>query len=299
MDREARFQLNNQIIMVSFWINAILMILKFVAGYFGHSSAVLADGVESAGDFIILLCSGIALRIGNRPYDYQHPYGHGKAEGIAALFSALFIFASGIGLLINIGVSFSTITRQPPHILAVLMAAVTIVVKEILYRITQRIAQKTGSIAVSALALDHHKDALTSVVTLAGAAGAYAGWTICDPLAAIFTSLFIFRLALTTARQATHELMDEQPPRGFLTAVSELSSSVPGVHKVHEIRARNSGQSIIIDLKLEMDPRMTVKEAHDIAHQVKRLIFDHFDNVGDVMIHINPAEEPHEDMIRL
>jgi len=68
---------------------------------------------------------------------------------------------------------------------------------------------------------------------------------------------------------------------------------------VHEIRARNSGQSIIIDLKLEMDPRMTVKEAHDIAHQVKRLIFDHFDNVGDVMIHINPAEEPHEDMIRL
>jgi len=91
MDREARFQLNNQIIMVSFWINAILMILKFVAGYFGHSSAVLADGVESAGDFIILLCSGIALRIGNRPYDYQHPYGHGKAEGIAALFSALFI----------------------------------------------------------------------------------------------------------------------------------------------------------------------------------------------------------------
>lgn len=299
MDRETRFNLNSRIITVSFWANAVLMVLKFIVGYFGHSTALLADGVESAGDFIIILSAGIAIRIGKRPLDYKHPYGHGKAEGIAALFSSLVICASGVGLLIQIGLSLLADAPHTPHILAVVIAALTIVVKEILYGITRRIARQTGSPAVSALALDHHKDALTSIATLLGAASAYAGWPPGDPLAAAFTSIFIFRLAAKTALQATHDLMDGQLSRSFLNAVSEIAASVPGVHKVHEIRARHSGPSVIIDLKLEMDPHMTVKESHDIAHQVKRLIFDRFDSVGDVMIHINPAEEPHEDLIRL
>jgi len=299
MDRGTRFNLTGRAIAMSFWVNAILMVVKFSAGYWGNSKAVLADGVESAADFVVILANALAIRIGRQPFDRVHPYGHGKAEGIAALFSALVITASGIGLLAYICVSIKGSHLKIPHFLAVLTAALTILIKEGLYFFTRKAERATGSPALSALAQDHQKDALTSIATLIGAGGAYLGWPILDPIAGAFTSLFIFRIAWTTARHSMHDLMDGQPPHLFLDEVTQISSSVLGVHKVHEIRARKSGQYIIIDLKLEMNPQMTVKESHDIAREVKRRIFDRFDNVGDVMIHINPAEEPHEDLIRL
>lgn len=299
MDRETRFNLAAKMIAVSFWVNGILMIAKFIVGYFGNSSAVLADGVESAADFIVIISASLAIRIGKQPSDRTHPYGHGKAEGIAALFASMVIAASGIGLLTYVGTLVVSGMMMKPHPGAIVVAALTIILKGILFYSTQKSATKTGSPALNALARDHQKDALTSLATLAGVIGASLGWPLLDPAAAVFTSLFIFHLAWKTARLSTHELMDGQPPRSFLEKVTSLSASVQGVHKVHEIRARRSGQYIIVDLKLEIDPHMTVKEAHDICDQVKRCIFDEFDYVGDVMIHINPAEEPHEDLIRL
>lgn len=299
MEREARFHLAERIINLSFWANALLMAVKFLAGYLGNSSAVLADGMESAADFIVILSTGLAIRIGKQPSDGTHPYGHGKAEGIAALFASLIITLSGIGLLAYVCMLVFSGEIERPHVAAVIVAALTISLKGYLTYLTQKIARKTGSPAIFALARDHKKDALTSVATLVGAGGAYLGWPYLDPLAAAFTSLFIFQLAWVTARHSTHDLMDGQPPRPFLEEVSSLSANVPGVHKVHEIRARKSGQFVIVDLKLEMDPNMTVKEAHDISDRVKKLIFERYDYVGDVMIHINPAEEPHEDLIRL
>ncbi|HOJ52313.1 MAG TPA: cation diffusion facilitator family transporter [Syntrophales bacterium] len=299
MDRETRFHLAERIITISFWVNALLMVVKFLAGYFGNSSAVLADGVESAGDFIVIASASLAMHVGKKPIDHSHPYGHGKAEGIAAFFASLIITASGIGLVAYVITMIVSDTISVPHLVAVMTAALTIIVKEYLFYATQQVAKSTQSPALSALARDHQKDALTSIATLVGAGGAYLGWPSLDPLAAVFTSIFIFRLAWVTLRQSTHDLMDGQPPGYFLEEVCALCTHVPGVHKVHEIRARRSGQYIIIDLKLEMDPKMTVKESHDISHAVKRLIFERFDNVGDVMIHINPAEEPHEDLIRL
>ncbi|MCX7982733.1 MAG: cation diffusion facilitator family transporter [Syntrophales bacterium] len=299
MNRETRFNLADKIISLSFWFNLTLMATKFAAGYFGNSSAVLADGVESAADFMVILFTAIAIRIGRRPSDLRHPYGHGKAEGIAALFASLMIIFSGIGLLIYVWTLVSSGKVGKTHLIAVIVALLTILIKGYLSVITQRVARQTGSPAIHALARDHEKDALTSIATLIGAGGAYIGWPLLDPIAAVFTSFFIFHLAWTTARHSTYELMDGQPPRSFLEEVSSLSAAVSGVYKVHEIRARRSGQYVIVDLKLEMDPNMTVKEAHEISDQVKKRIFEHFDYVGDVMIHINPAEEPHEDLIRL
>ncbi|HEU0265591.1 MAG TPA: cation transporter dimerization domain-containing protein, partial [Geobacterales bacterium] len=119
------------------------------------------------------------------------------------------------------------------------------------------------------------------------------------PLAAGVTSLFIFHIAWQTFSSASHELMDGQPGGDFLVAITALAEGVEGVEHVHEIRARRSGQYVIIDLKLDMDPEMTVRCSHAIAEQVKRLIFAHFNNVGDVMVHINPHEVEHEDLIRL
>jgi divalent metal cation (Fe/Co/Zn/Cd) transporter len=112
--------------------------------------------------------------------------------------------------------------------------------------------------------------------------------------------LFIFHIGWETFSNAAHDLMDAQPPEEMLVTVTRLAEGVAGVEHVHEIRGRRSGQYLIIDLKLEMDPDMTVKESHSIATEVKRTIFERFPNVGDVMIHINPHDDPeHEDLIRL
>lgn len=299
MDRYERFGMADRAIAAGFWINAVLMVVKLLAGHFGHSEAVFADGMESASDFIIILAGMIALKIGRRPLDNDHPYGHGKAESIAAILVSLVIFATGGGILYRAAMTMMEGDYVKPQMIAVIAALATIVIKGALFRYTRRVSKKLGSPAVEAIAMDHRKDALTSVATLIGVGGAYSGVLLMDPLAAALSALFIFRIGWQTFRNAANDLMDGCPPKEMITAVAVIAEEVPGVEHVHEIRSRRSGQYLIVDLKLDMDPEMTVKESHGITADVKRLIFERFPDVGDVMIHINPHEEEHEDLIRL
>jgi cation diffusion facilitator family transporter len=183
--------------------------------------------------------------------------------------------------------------------IAVAAAFATILIKEWLYRFTQSTGKKLHSPSLLAIAKDHRKDAISSIGTLVGVVGAYLGFGIMDPLAAGLTAFLILHIGYETFRDSAHDLMDGNAPPDFISEVTRLAESVEHVEHVHDIRGRRSGQYMIIDLKLDMDPSMTVKQSHDVAVQVKKLIFDGFPNVGDVMIHINPHEEDHEDLIRL
>lgn len=299
MQRNERFDTAERIIRVGFWVNAVLMVFKLAAGYWGRSDAVFADGIESACDFVAIFSTMFALRMGRLPYDEQHPYGHGRAESLAALLVSLVIFSTGVWILIDSVQAVMVRSFKTPSSIAVAAAFLTILIKEWLYRFTHVTAARLGSPALLAMARDHRKDALTSVSTLAGVSGAFFGYGILDPLAAGLTSFFIMHIGWQTFREASHDLMDGAAPADFHEEVIHLAESVEYVEHVHEIRSRRSGQHIIIDLKLDMDPEMTVKQSHDVATRVKKLIFDRFNNVGDVMIHINPHEEEHEDLIRL
>ena len=186
-----------------------------------------------------------------------------------------------------------------PQMIAVVAAFLTIIIKEWLYRFSMKTGSSLQSPALLAVAKDHRKDAITSVATLVGVSGAFFGLAIMDPLAAGLTAFFIFHIGWETFRAAAHDLMDGQPEEELLVTITALAEGVAGVEHVHEIKGRRSGQYLIIDLKLDMDPHMTVKESHAIATAVKKIIFDHNPNIGDVMIHINPHEEEHEDLIRL
>lgn len=299
MLRGERFNKADRAIRIGFWLNAVLMVMKLAAGHYGDSEAVFADGVESACDFIAIGMTLVALKLGRKPYDEDHPYGHGKAESLSAIFVSVIIGATGAWILYG---SISTMahgTYPKPALIAVLAAAVTIVIKELLYRYSVRVGRSLGSPALLAIAKDHRKDAVTSVATLIGVSFAYFGASVMDPIAAGITSFFIFSIGYQTFRSSAHELMDGQPEQELLRAITLLAERVEGVDQVHEIRARHSGQFLIVDLKLDMDPEMTVKRSHAIATQVKEEIFDQFNNVGDVMIHINPSDEPHEDLNRL
>ncbi len=299
MQREDRFSRADRVIKTGFWLNALLMAMKLLAGYFGRSEAVFADGLESACDFVALLSTMLALRIGRKPFDAKHPYGHGKAESISAILVSFVIFGTGTMILVNAVHTIVDASYETPQLMAVAAAVVTIIVKEWLYRYSFKVGEHLESPAVLAVAKDHRKDAVTSVATLVGVTSAFFGLNVMDPLAAALTSFFIFHIGYETFRSAAHDLMDARPSEELLNAITMLAEEVSGVEHVHEIRARRSGQYLIVDLKLDMDPEMTVKRSHDIATAVKRRIFERFPNVGDVMIHINPHEEEHEDLIRL
>jgi len=275
------------------------MTMKLLAGYFGRSEAVFADGMESAADFIAILSSMIALHIGKQPFDDKHPYGHGRAESIAAIIVSLVIFSTGGWILYRSVQTIIDRAYEVPGAVAVAAAFLTIITKEALYRYSVGIGKHLGSPAILAAAKDHRKDAITSISTLAGVTGAFFGLAILDPLAAGLTSFFIFHIGYETFVTAAHELMDGLPEDVCVDDMVKIAEAVPGVEHVHEIRCRRSGQYLIVDLKLDMDPQMTVKRSHDIATEVKKLIFGRYHNVGDVMIHINPHEEEHEDLIRL
>jgi cation diffusion facilitator family transporter len=275
------------------------MVLKLSAGYWGHSDAVFADGIESACDFVAIFATMMALKLGRQPFDANHPYGHGRAESLAALLVSLIIAATGGWILYGSVISVIAGDFKSPGWIAVAAAAATIVIKEWLYRFSTKAGKKLESPALLAIAKDHRKDAVTSISTLIGVIGASFGLGIMDPLAAGITSFFILHIGYQTFREAAHDLMDGNAPADFIDALQALAESVELVEHVHEMRARRSGQYMIVDLKLEMDPNMTVKQSHDVATRVKKLIFDRYPGVGDVMIHINPHDEEHEDLIRL
>ena len=299
MQRNERFDRADRIIKVGFWVNAVLMVFKMAAGYWGHSDAVFADGIESACDFVAIFSTMVALKLGRKPFDEQHPYGHGRAESLSALLVSLVILSTGAWILYGSVQTIIARDFKTPGLIAVAAAFLTILIKEWLYRFTQKTGTELVSPSLLAIAKDHRKDAITSISTLAGVVGAFLGFGIMDPLAAALTSFFILHIGYETFNEAAHDLMDGSAPPDFVAEVTRLAESVERVEHVHDIRARRSGQYMIIDLKLEMDPSMTVKESHDIASRLKRLIFDSFPNVGDVMIHVNPHEEEHIDLIRL
>lgn len=299
MQRNERFDSADRIIKVGFWVNAVLMVFKLSAGHWGHSAAVFADGIESACDFVAIFSTMIALRMGRLPFDEKHPYGHGRAESLSALMVSVVIIATGGWILVDSIHSIINRDFQHPGWIAVLAALVTILIKEWLYRFTHKTASELESPSLLAVAEDHRKDAITSIATLVGVVGAFFGVGIMDPLAAGLTAFFILHIGYKTCRGAAHDLMDGNVPESYIEGVTKLAEKVDGVEHVHAIRARRSGQYVIIDLKLEMDPDMTVKESHDICRQVKHLIFERFPNVGDIMIHINPHNEKHEHLNRL
>jgi cation diffusion facilitator family transporter len=299
MQRDERFDRAESVIRIGFWVNAVLMVFKLAAGYWGRSDAVFADGIEGACDFVALFSTLVALKLSRKPFDDQHPYGHGRAESLAALLVSLVIVVTGAWIMIESVHVVIDGHFKSPGLIAVFAAFVTIIIKELLYRFSQKTGVRLESPALLAVAKDHRKDAVTSISTLVGVGGAYFGWGIMDPLAAGLTSLFILYVGFQAFRESAHDLMDGSAPPDFVGEVTRLAESVARVEHVHGIRARRSGQYMIIDLKLDMDPAMTVKESHDVSTRVKKLIFKGFPNVGDVMIHINPHNEEHEDLIRL
>ena len=188
--KRGHFHGADRVIKTGFWINAVLMAMKLGAGFYGNSEAVFADGLESGCDLVAIAATYFAVRMGSQPQDRSHPYGHGRAESIAAIFVSIIIVLTGAGIIMQASRTILAGKADSPGIVAVLAAVATIAVKEWLYRYTRKTGDRLESPALLALAGDHRKDALTSIATLVGVSGAFFGLRIMDPIAAGLTALF-------------------------------------------------------------------------------------------------------------
>ena len=273
-------------------VNVVLAFAKIVAGLVGHAYVLIADGIESALDVggSIVIWGG--LTVAARPPDKTHPYGHGKAEPIAAIVVALGVLAAALAIAIQ-SVREILLPHHAPAPWTLVVLVVAVIVKEVLFRYVIRFGQKVESTAVKTDAWHHRIDAMTSTAAFIGISVALIGgkpWQSADDWAALVACVLIGWNGYRLARPAFFEIMDTAPREKFIRSIRTTARSVPGVIEVEKCRARKMGLDFYVDLHVGVDGSISVQEGHEIAHRVKSAIQQSDSHIADVLVHIEPAQ---------
>ncbi len=274
-------------------LNAALCAVKIGAGVIGHSYALIADGFESLLDIISSLLLWGGLKYAAKPPDATHPYGHGKAEPMAAILGSVMILGAGAGLAVE-SIQALSARRTAPAIYTLPILIAVIIVKELHYRRVRRLARETSSTAIEADALHHRTDSITSAAALVGITIALAGgpgYGKADNWAALFACAIIGYNGLLIFWPSLRDLMDTAPPRNIQEQVRNASLEVNGVAEIEQCRVRKMGIEYYVDLHVKVDGSMSVTEGHGIAHQVKDAVREAVPDVADVLVHIEPARD--------
>ncbi|MBQ2289421.1 MAG: cation transporter [Bacteroidaceae bacterium] len=278
-------------------VNFALLVFKFVAGIVGHSAAMVADAVHSLSDFVTDIIVVAFARISGKPEDEGHDYGHGKYETLATAIIGLILFFVGIGIMFNGAKSvFDTINGKPlaaPSILALTVAALSILLKELLYRYTIHKAKGLNSQAMIANAWHHRSDAFSSIGTFIGIGGAIClgeQWRILDPLAAIVVSIFIMRVAVQLLKPCVDELLERSLPAETENIILEIIRSFPEVSEPHHLRTRRIGNHLAIEVHIRMNGNTPLAEAHSLASEVEKRLKYEFGKDTHIGIHMEPLK---------
>ena len=283
---------------VTLWgaaVNITLTIAKLLAGVYGRSAAMVADGVHSLSDLLTDAIVLIFTHISSKGKDRDHSFGHGKFETMATLIISVILIVVGAKLMEGGIRSIVDVANgkdlQKPGYIALIAAIVSIVLKELLYHWTAKVGKSTNSPAVTANAWHHRSDALSSVGSLIGIGGAIIlgqKWTILDPVASCGISIAIIVVAVKMAIPSLNELLEASLPETIENEIIATASSVKGVKDIHNLKTRRNGISAIIDAHIVVDPSISVTEAHDIATEVEDALSRKFGNETQVSIHIEP-----------
>jgi len=274
--------------------NLLLAVGKLAAGVTGHSQALIADAIESLGDVFGSLVVWQGLQIASRPPDPEHPYGHGKAEPIAAALVAVLLAAAAVVIAVE-SVHEIVVPHQGPAAFTLVVLLGVILVKEALFRFVLSVGKDIGSRAVRTDAWHHRSDAVTSAAAAVGITIALIGgpgFHMADDWAALFASGIIVTTAVRLLRPAVGELMDRHPGADLVEETSRIAQARPGVHRVEKLLMRKMGLYYVADMHLEVAPNMTVWEGHEIAHGVKAAIQSRLPQIVEITIHVEPAYPP-------
>jgi len=273
-------------------VNAALTASKFAAGILGHSHALTADAVESTADILSSIIVWRGLIVAAAPADPDHPYGHGKAEPLAAASVAILLLLAALGIMVRSAQGLLGPPARPQAFTLYVLIAV-IVTKEILFRFVSREAGSVQSIALFADAWHHRTDAITSLAAGIGISLSLFGGprlAFADDAAAIVAGVIIACNGWRLLRPALNELMDAAPASALVSDIRTAASAVPGVNAVEKCIVRKMGFQYFVDMHVEVDPRMTVQQGHDIAHNVKNKVRAAVPSVYDVLVHVEPSQ---------
>ena len=278
-------------------VNFLLLVFKFIAGIVGHSSALVADAVHSLSDFVTDIIVLVFVKISSKPEDEDHRYGHGKYETLATALIGVALFAAGIGILVSgakdVAAVINGAVLPEPSMVALVVAAISIVSKEILYRYTIYIGNKFNSKAAIANAWHHRSDAFSSIGTLLGIGGAIflgENWRILDPIAAIVVSAFIIKVSIELIKPCIDELLERSLPAETEKRILDIISSFSEINSPHHLRTRRIGSHIAIEVHIRMEGSITLEKAHTIASRVEERLKEEFGPETHIGIHMEPTK---------
>ena len=273
-------------------LNLFLSALKFAAGYFGKSQALVADAIHSLSD----TTSDIAVIAGShywsRPPDEDHPYGHRRMETLVSIFIGIMLLAAGLGIGWEGISSLRQKQATPPGWIALVAAFISIVSKEIIYRWTAAAGRRVKSSALAANAWHHRTDAISSLPVFIAVGGAliFPSWSFLDRVGAVIVSIFILHAAIKIIWPGISELIDVGAPEEIQASIKGCALKIKGVLDAHAIRTRYISTSIQVDLHIVVDGSITVREGHTIADDVRDCIIEDIPDVVDVVVHVDPPE---------
>ncbi|HEX6575747.1 MAG TPA: cation diffusion facilitator family transporter [Gemmatimonadaceae bacterium] len=277
---------------VGLFVNAVLALVKLVAGIVGNTYALVADAVESTADIYASLVVWGGLRLASRDPDDEYPFGYGKAESVAAAVVSLMLVAAAIGIAFEAVREIRTPHKTPaPWTLLVLIGV--LLVKFVLFRRTLVIGEAAGSTAGKADAWHHLSDAITSAAAFIGISIALwggEGWEQADDWAALFAAAVIFYNGVILMRAPLQDLMDRTPGEELLGAVRAAARNVESVKAVEKLSARKAGLVYYVDIHVQADPSMSLHDAHELSGAVKSAIRRAIPNVAGVLVHMEPYE---------
>ncbi len=279
--------------LVSLIGNSVLSGFKLFAGISGHSGAMISDAVHSFSDVLTTLIAWVGVRISRKEADNAHPYGHERLECVASLILGLVLMATGIGVG-KVGTEnilsghYESLTV--PGTIALVAAVVSIIGKEAMFRYTRYYAKMINSAAFLADAWHHRSDALSSIGSLIGIAGAILGLPVLDSVASVVICLFIVKVAFDISKDSLVKMLDTSCGEDYEKKLKEYILSHDDVIAVDMLHSRMFGNKTYIDLEISVDGDKTLREAHEVAERVHRDIEHRFSDVKHIMIHVNPAD---------
>jgi cation diffusion facilitator family transporter len=273
-------------------VNVVLTAVKITAGILGHSHALVADGIESAGDILTSLATWIGFRLSLRPPDSTHPFGHGKIESLAGLFSGLCLIIAAAAIAWSAILEIASPTREAPEWFTLPVLVAVVAAKWFLARLVMRFGREIDSRAIEGDARHHLSDAATSAAAAVGISISLAGgpgWETADDYAALLACAVIVLNGTLVAKRSLHEILDGNVPAPLEDEMRQLASAVPGVAAIEKCRIRKSGTGIFVELHVGVHGDTTVRQGHLVGHRVKDHIMAANPRVLDVVVHLEPS----------
>lgn len=283
--------------------NFLLLIFKFLAGIFGHSSAMIADAVHSLSDFVTDIIVLLFINISSKPKDQGHDYGHGKYETLATSIVGIVLLGVGAALFwggLNkiIGFYFKGEVLESPGKIALIAALISIVIKEILYRITLYVGKKEKSQAVIANAWHHRSDAFSSIGTALGIGGAILlgeRWRVLDPLAAVLVSFLIMKVAIQLILPAINDLLEKSLPSDIEDEILAVINEMPEVKNPHNLCTRRIGNDFAIEVHIRVDGNTSVSRAHILTQAIENKLRAKYGPATHIALHVEPIKEKEDE----